>query len=85
MERELIVKLMAPRKKQRTGKFALVRYEGSKGLIKVNLEDIGVGPVFEGRTGTPRRSRKGRTYHAPNGSRKIVNQYGSAQVVSYMV
>jgi hypothetical protein len=36
---------------------------------------------FEGKVGTMVRSRKGRTYHAPNGSRKFV--VISSEVVAY--
>ena len=48
--------------------FALIRTES--GLEKVSLRDLnnGVGS-FDGKTGTPKRSRKGRTYPAPNGRR----------------
>lgn len=37
---------------------------------------------FEGKVGTTRRSRKGRTYHAPNGSRKYIAPY-EQEVVMY--
>lgn len=73
--------LFAPRKTaQPINGFAMIR--GENGLEKVSLSKLQVG-TFEGKTGTPRRSRKGRTYPAPNGKRYYVGHYDSPEVVSY--
>lgn len=83
MERQLIELLISGRRKPRAaqvGGYALVRAEN--GLEKVALAKLEVGQ-FEGKQGTPRRSRKGRTYRAPNGRRFMAHQWEKPEVVLY--
>lgn len=79
---EELAAIFAPRKSrtESVGGFAMIR--GENGLEKVPLSKLTVG-AFEGKTGTLRRSRKGRTYHAPNGQRYYAGQYDTPEVVSY--
>lgn len=84
MDRELIAALMSGGSKSKAAQsgFALVRTEN--GLEKVALDKINLGG-FEGKAGTARRSRKGRTYRAPNGRRHYAGQYETPEVVSYLL
>lgn len=81
---ELIRDLMEGKKKQgKTKKFALVRTDN--GLEFENLSKSTTAKVgsYQGNVGSARRSRKGRTYRAPNGSRYYVP--GELDVVAYKV
>jgi len=57
---------------------------GYEGLAMVNADTLSADNkgYFEGKQGTTRRSRKGRTWIAPNGTRKFFMNHGS-NVVGY--
>lgn len=80
LDPKLIKALMSGRKiTKKAQRFALIRTED--GIEKVPLKNLEPGE-FHGKVGTTRRSRKGRTYKAPNGSRKFQPNW-EQEVVAY--
>lgn len=73
--------MRGPVRKNSTGSkgYALVKREGD--LVKVSLNEVELGG-FQGKQGTTKRSRKGRTSIRPNGSR-FYAPYGKSEVVAY--
>ena len=69
-------------RKVRKSRQALVMVDGAIEKAPVKAEDKG---AFDGRQGSMRRSRKGRSYRLANGSRNyIVGQYhNGVEVVAY--
>lgn len=83
MERELILKLLAPPpRKSRTGgkSYALLDNGDKVPLSSLSVETLG---SFQGKAGTMRRSRKGRTYRQANGSRFYCPNYTGVRVLAY--
>ena len=81
-----ILDLFAPvRKNKKTGatiKAMVIDENGAAQWVQANKADMG---SFHGKVGTPKRSRKGRTYNAPNWSRWYPHShsaYGS-EVIAY--
>jgi hypothetical protein len=87
LDRQVIEALTSGRKlKSRTERFAIVRDGAGTGVNKVPAADIkpeGFG-YFDSKVGTMRRSRKGRTYHAPNGYSRYAGQYETPEVIAYL-
>jgi hypothetical protein len=81
MDEKLLLMLANPQRRRKVPSkgYALVRSDD--GLERVSLKGLEVGH-FDSKVGTPRRSRKGRTYHAPNGYANYV-PYGGSEVVAY--
>jgi hypothetical protein len=76
--------MLAP-KTRKTGKSAKVRVWNAETSSFIprdsKIHDLG---TFHGRAGTVKRSRKGRTYRAPNGVRKTF-PWNPAEVTAYIV
>lgn len=80
MDRKLIEALMSGRKiKKQAQRFALIRTQ--EGIERTSLTNLEVGQ-YEGKVGTTRRSRKGRTYKSPNGSRRYQPNWEN-EVIAY--
>lgn len=85
---DTLATLMLPREKRPKVKrapnyskgFALVR--GDAGLVKVPINEITKVGQYEGKQGSIRRSRKGRTWIMPNGY-VYYNGIGAGYVVAY--
>lgn len=77
---ELAELLTEPAPTHRTPTYWL-DYDGVVHSGKPPTEHVG---AFVGRAGSIRRSRKGRTYHAANGSRKYIISHDS-EVLAYKV
>lgn len=72
------------RKPQGKGKAFVRGEDGLTSQVIMRMGDVNLGK-FEGNVGSVKRSRKGRTYHAPNGRRfyNPLHESGDDQVVAY--
>jgi hypothetical protein len=84
MNPELIARLMAPPSKK-SGGYVIVLENGRAVRKPIDKEVARIARSFQGKQGTVRRSSKGRTYIAPNGSRRFTLPYDLArpEVIAY--
>lgn len=83
MDSELIKLLLAgPVRKSSTGRKGYALVKTSSGLERVPLKGLNLG-CFEGKQGSIRRSRKGRTTIMPNGFARYVPYGNPDNVVAY--
>ena len=76
---EKIMELMqSPKKESKLGFYRTTSGERIEGIVPADL----VGKM-DGKTGSMRRSRKGRTYRAPNGSRRYIASDAIREDVAY--
>jgi len=77
---EKIAELMSGKKLSKRGFYRTTAGERIEGIVPADM----VGKM-DGKTGSMRRSRKGRTYHAPNGSRRYIASDAIRENVAYYV
>lgn len=83
-DRELLIRAILATQKTSTGaaQSCNSRYLTQEGWQEGKPQSFESGS-FQGRAGTIRRSNKGRTYRAPNGSRRYIIDYNT-EVIAYV-